>query len=120
MVTNVNEDWVSATQATNGVAGIRSEKGELLTLRFFQENILGDVNPNALVVAMSGLSRPHPPVVSPSSSTALARLEDLILILDLKAANGTQVTRAVNVQNSDLIKGNANTSLPVQHRVHAR
>src|SRR5262249_51716442 len=43
MVTNLNEDWVSATQATNGVAGDTIQKGELLTLRFFQQNILGDV-----------------------------------------------------------------------------
>src|SRR5262249_19701636 len=38
--------------------------------------------------------------------------EDLVLILDLKDANGNEITRAVNVQNSDLIKGNANVPFP--------
>lgn len=38
--------------------------------------------------------------------------EDLIVILDLKDANGNEITRAVNVQNSDLIKGNANVPAP--------
>ena len=39
MITNTHEDWVSATQATNGVAGDTIQKGEVLTLRFFNENI---------------------------------------------------------------------------------
>jgi hypothetical protein len=34
------------------------------------------------------------------------------VILDLKDASGTEITRAVNVQNSDLIKGNANVPAP--------
>ena len=34
------------------------------------------------------------------------------MILDLKDANGNEVTRAVNVENSDLIKGNANVPSP--------
>ena len=37
MITNTHEDWVSATQATNGVAGDTIQKGEVLTLRFFNE-----------------------------------------------------------------------------------
>ncbi|OWK21736.1 hypothetical protein AJ88_11125 [Mesorhizobium amorphae CCBAU 01583] len=39
MVSNNLEDWVSATQTTNGVAGDTIQKGELLTLRFFNSNV---------------------------------------------------------------------------------
>ena len=34
---------MSATRNTNGVAGDTIQKNELLTLRLFEENILGDV-----------------------------------------------------------------------------
>ena len=64
-----NEDWVSATQSTNGVAGDTIQKGELLTLRFFEENILGDVDPS---IDARASTRPRPPVASSSSSTASA------------------------------------------------
>lgn len=105
-VTNINEDWVSATQDTNGVAGDTIQKGELLTLRFFKENILGDV--------------PSTEKVDPTTSASgivikfdgIGASEDLVLVLDLKDANGNETTRAVNVQNSDLIKGNANVPAP--------
>jgi hypothetical protein len=112
MVTNVNEDWVSATQATNGVAGDTIQKGELLTLRFFEENILSDVNPKA---AGGGTERLDP---TTSASGVVVKFdgignsEDLVLILDLKDANGNEITRAVNVENSDLIRGNANIPAP--------
>ena len=112
MVTNVNEDWVSATQATNGVAGDTIQKGEVLTLRFFSDNILGDVNPNA----PGGGTERLDPTTSASGVVikfdGIGNSEDLVLILDLKDANGNEVTRAVNVQNSDLIKGNANIPFP--------
>jgi hypothetical protein len=112
MVTNVNEDWVSATQATNGVAGDTIQKGEVLTLRFFSDNILGDVNPNA----PGGGTERLDPTTSASGVVikfdGIGNSEDLVLILDLKDANGNEVTRAVNVQNSDLIKGNANIPSP--------
>ncbi|MBR0874835.1 hypothetical protein JQ633_31075 [Bradyrhizobium tropiciagri] len=112
MITNVNEDWVSATQATNGVAGDTIQKGEALTLRFFKENILGDVNPNA---PGGGTER-----VDPTTSASgvvikfdgIGNSEDLVLVLDLKNGNGNEITRAINVQNSDLIKGNANVPFP--------
>jgi hypothetical protein len=113
MVTNVNEDWVSATQSTNGVAGDTIQKGELLTLRFFQEDILGDVNPGA----PGGGTERLDPTTSASGVVikfdGIGNSEDLVLILDLVSADGTtEVTRAVNVQNSDLIKGNANVPPP--------
>jgi hypothetical protein len=112
MVTNLHEDWVSATQATNGVAGDTIQKGEALTLRFFQENILGDVNPNA----PGGGTERIDPTTSASGVVikfdGIGNSEDLVVILDLKDANGNEITRAVNVQNSDLIKGNANVPSP--------
>lgn len=112
MVTNVNEDWVSATQATNGVAGDTIQKGELLTLRFFQEDILGDVDPNA----PGGGTERLDPTASASGVVVkfdgIGNSEDLVVILDLKDANGNEITRAVNVENSDLIKGNANVPAP--------
>ncbi|MCY1228343.1 hypothetical protein D9M72_406530 [compost metagenome] len=112
MVTNVNEDWVSATQATNGVAGDTIQKGELLTLRFFQEDILPDVNPGA---PGGGTERLDPTAKAGGiviKFDGIGNGEDLVVILDLKDANGNEITRAVNVQNSDLIKGNANVPAP--------
>ncbi|RWN43413.1 DUF5801 domain-containing protein [Mesorhizobium mediterraneum] len=112
MITNAHEDWVSATRATNGVAGDTIQKGEVLTLRFFQENILGDVNPNA----PEGGTERLDPTTSASGVVikfdGIGSSEDLVLILDLRDANGNEITRAVNVQNSDLIKGNANVPSP--------
>ena len=112
MITNANEDWVSATQATNGVAGDTIQKGEALTLRFFNENILGDVHPND---PDGGIERLDPTTTASGvviKFDGIGNSEDLVLILDLKDANGVEVTRAVNVQNSDLIKGNANVPFP--------
>jgi hypothetical protein len=112
MVTNVNEDWVSATQSTNGVAGDTIQKGELLTLRFFQENILGDVNPGA---PGGGTERLDPTTDASGvviKFDGIGNSEDLVLILDLMDANGYEITRAVNVENSDLVKGNANIPSP--------
>ncbi|TRC93283.1 hypothetical protein FJV76_11770 [Mesorhizobium sp. WSM4303] len=112
MITNLHEDWVSATQATNGVAGDTIQKGEALTLRFFEENILGDVNPKA---PGGGDERLDPTAVASGvviKFDGIGNSEDLVLILDLKDANGNEITRAVNVQNSDLIKGNANVPFP--------
>ncbi len=112
MITNLHEDWVSATQATNGVAGDTIQKGEALTLRFFEENILGDVNPKA----PGGGTEQVDPTASASGIVikfdGIGNSEDLVLILDLKDANGNEITRAVNVQNSDLIKGNVNVPFP--------
>ncbi|RWQ40841.1 MAG: hypothetical protein EOS20_02075 [Mesorhizobium sp.] len=112
MITNTHEDWVSATRATNGVAGDTIQKGEVLTLRFFQENILGDVNPNA----PGGGTERLDPTTSASGVVikfdGIGNSEDLVLILDLRDANGNEITRAVNVQNLDLIKGNANVPFP--------
>ena len=108
LITNLHEDWVSATQATNGVAGDTIQKGELLTLRFFAEDILGDVNPGA---ADGGVEKTNPSGTSDGvviKFDGIGNSEDLVLILDLIDADGHEITRAINVQNADLIKGNAN------------
>ena len=112
LITNTNEDWVSATQSTNGVAGDTIQKGELLTLRFFQENILGDVNVSA---PDGGTERLDPTAKSSGvvvKFDGIGNSEDLMVILDLKDATGSEITRAVYVQNSDLVKGNANIPSP--------
>ena len=81
-------------------------------MRFFNENILGDVNPNA----PDGGTERLDPTTSASGVVikfdGIGNSEDLVLVLDLKDANGNEVTRAVNVENSDLIKGDANIPFP--------
>ena len=56
MITNNHEDWVSATQTTNGVAGDTIQKGELLTLRFFLSGPAYDAPRPARLSAPSGRS----------------------------------------------------------------
>ena len=113
LVTNVNEDWVSATRDTNGVAGDTIQKGEALTLRFFNTNILNTVDPKA---AGGGNELLNPTAKASGvviKFDGIGNSEDLVVILDLVSADGTsEITRAINVQNSDLIKGNANVPAP--------
>ena len=66
-------------------------------------------NHPAQIRLKSGSSRPTGVVIK---FDGIGNSEDLVLILDLKDANGNEITRAVNVQNSDLIKGNANVPFP--------
>ncbi len=112
LISNSREDWVSATQTTNGVAGDTIQKGELLTLRFFETNILGDVNPGA---PGGGTEKVDPTAVSDGlviKFDGIGNSEDLMLILHLIDAGGNETTRAVLVQNGDIIKGNANVPAP--------
>ena len=109
---NSHIDWVSATQATNGVAGDTIQKGELLTLRFFGENILGDVDPGA---PGGGTEKLDPTTDADGIAIkfdGIGNSEDLLVLLNLIDANGVETTRVINVQNSDLIKGNANVPAP--------
>jgi hypothetical protein len=116
-VTSNFEDWVSATQSTNGVAGDTIQKGELLTLRFFGENILGDVNPGA---PGGGTEKVDPTTTASGIAIkfdGIGNSEDLLLNLDLidfgsdgvaggiGTAADIHTTRAINVQNADMIKG---------------
>jgi hypothetical protein len=105
MVSNANETWVSATQSTNGVAGDTIQKGELLTLRFFNSDV-GIVNeattPTATASAMA------------IKFDGIGTSEDLMLILNLldkgadniagTADDGPSITRAMYVDNTDIFK----------------
>lgn len=87
--------WVSATQATNGVAGDTIQKGELLTLRFFNSDVgiaTEATDPTALAAGVA------------IKFDGIGASEDLVLILDLKDAGGNEITRAITANNSDIFK----------------
>ncbi|WP_287309842.1 DUF5801 repeats-in-toxin domain-containing protein [Mesorhizobium sp.] len=117
-VTSAFEDWVSATQNTNGVAGDTIQKGELLTLRFFNENILGDVNPGAPNGGTEKVSPTDAVDAIAIKFDGIGNAEDLIVVLDLidYGADGVlggtgvnadvETTKSVFVQNADFFKGN--------------
>ncbi|GLR42069.1 hypothetical protein GCM10007880_25850 [Mesorhizobium amorphae] len=104
MVSNNLEDWVSATQTTNGVAGDTIQKGELLTLRFFNSNVgiqSEATTPTATAGAMA------------IKFDGIGNSEDLMLILNLVdngadnifgTGDDTSITRAVYVSNADIFK----------------
>ncbi|CAN7385409.1 DUF5801 repeats-in-toxin domain-containing protein [Mesorhizobium sp. LjNodule214] len=106
MVSNNFEDWVSATQTTNGVAGDTIQKGELLTLRFFNNNV-GIASEATTPTATAGNMA--------IKFDGIGNREDLMLILDLIDKNGADniagtaddnatITRAVYVSNDDIFK----------------
>jgi hypothetical protein len=83
------------------VAGDTIQKGELLTFRFFEQNILSDANP------------PGTEKVDPTQTVdgialefdGIGTSEDLIIILDLKdSVTQQEITRAVLVDNGDIFK----------------
>ncbi|RWC66977.1 MAG: hypothetical protein EOS29_02740 [Mesorhizobium sp.] len=107
MVSNANETWVSATQSTNGVAGDTIQKGELLTLRFFDNNvgIVTEVQQTPQTSAFAGSMA--------IKFDGIGNSEDLMLILNLAdngadnvfgTADDTSITRAMYVQNADIFK----------------
>src|SRR5262249_23948762 len=89
------ETWVSATQTTNGVAGDTVQKGELLTLRFVDNNVVIATEATDPTAKSGGIA---------IKFDGVGASEDLILILDLKDANENEITRAVTVNNSDIFK----------------
>ncbi|ESY17487.1 hypothetical protein X750_23355 [Mesorhizobium sp. LNJC394B00] len=107
LVTNNHEDWVSATQTTNGVAGDTIQKGELLTLRFFDNNV---------GIAAEVLQTPQTSAFAGSMAIkfdGIGNSEDLMLILNLAdngadnifgTADDTSITRAMYVSNGDIYK----------------
>ncbi|WP_050596714.1 DUF5801 repeats-in-toxin domain-containing protein [Mesorhizobium ciceri] len=115
-VTSNFEDWVSATGNTNGVAGDTIQKGELLTLRFFNENILGDVNPGAPGGGTEKVSPTDAVDAIAIKFDGIGNSEDLIVVLDLinYGADGVlggtganldvETTRSIVVDNADLFK----------------
>jgi hypothetical protein len=94
------ETWVSATQSTNGVAGDTIQKDELLSLRFFNTDILGDV--------ATGTEKTDPTALASGivmKFDGIGANEDLIVILDLKdPITNVEITRAVIVENADIYK----------------
>jgi hypothetical protein len=112
------QDWVSATQNTNGVAGDTIQKGELLTLRFFNENILGDVDPNAPEGGDEKISPTDAVDAIAIKFDGIGTAEDLIVVLDLidYGADGVlggtgvnadgETTKSIYVENADFFKGN--------------
>ncbi|MFD2054178.1 DUF5801 repeats-in-toxin domain-containing protein [Mesorhizobium calcicola] len=106
-VTSNFEDWVSATQATNGVAGDTIQKGELLTLRFFKDSP-GIINDNGANNVPSQTANDM--VIK---FDGIGNSEDLMLILNLVnlGANGvlgggddTFTTKAMYVSNANIFK----------------
>ncbi|WP_261336108.1 hypothetical protein [Rhizobium leguminosarum] len=106
MVSNNNETWVSATQNTNGVAGDTIQKDELLTLRFFNNNV-GIANEATSPTATAGSMA--------IKFDGIGNSEDLMLILNLIDKNGADniagtaddnatITRAMYVSNADIYK----------------
>ncbi|ESY06268.1 hypothetical protein X753_11805 [Mesorhizobium sp. LNJC399B00] len=107
MVSNDNETWVSATQSTNGVAGDTIQKGELLTLRFFD---------NSVGIATEVQQTPQTSAFAGSMAIkfdGIGNSEDLMLILNLAGsgadnifgtADDTSITRAMYVSNDDILK----------------
>jgi len=106
MISSNFEDWVSATQTTNGVAGDTIQKGELLTLRFFNENIMGDVVPGAPGGGTERLTETDAVQGIAIKFDGIGNSEDMIMVLDLiNEATLETTTKSVFVQNSDIIKG---------------
>jgi hypothetical protein len=104
MVGNNNPTWVSATQSTNGVAGDTIQKGELLTLRFFNSNV-GIQTEATVPTATAGAMA--------IKFDGIGKSEDLMLVLNLVddgadnvlgTADDTSITRAVYAANADIFK----------------
>lgn len=119
MATSAVTTWVSATQGENGVAGDTIQKGELLTLRFFKEPaVLNDPNVDVDPVT-PGIQHERTEPTTTASGIVLkfdgiGNSEDLVVILDLvdtkgtaSTADDTESTVALNIQNSDFLKGGA-------------
>jgi hypothetical protein len=115
MVTSANETWVSATQSTNGVAGDTIQKGEALTLRFFDHSpgiVTEATTPSAVA---SGIA---------VKFDGIGNSENLIVNLDLIdfGADGkaggtglnadTTITRSIVVDNADIYKASTPGGVP--------
>jgi len=115
MITSANETWVSATQSTNGVAGDTIQKGEALTLRFFDHSpgiVTEDTSPSATA---SGIA---------VKFDGIGNSENLIVNLDLidfgadgvRGGTGlnadTTITRSIVVDNADIYKASTPGGVP--------
>jgi hypothetical protein len=107
MITSANETWVSATQSTNGVAGDTIQKGEALTLRFF------DHSPGIATEALTPSAAASGVAVK---FDGIGQSENLIVNLDLidygsdgklggsGTAADTTITRSIVIDNADIYK----------------
>jgi len=97
LVTNNHEDWVSATQSTNGVAGDTIQKGELLTLRFF------DTSPG---IATESITPSQTAADMAIKFDGIGNSEDLMVILDLVSSTDSSLhtSKAIYISNSDIYK----------------
>jgi hypothetical protein len=112
------ETWVSATQSTNGVAGDTIQKGELLTLRFFGEDILSDATPPVT-------EKTNPTTTADGIAVkfdGIGNSEDLIVTLDLiddkgdaDPTNDVEITKAILVDNGDIIKKSTPGGVPAPY-----
>ncbi|TIO79210.1 MAG: hypothetical protein E5X74_09395 [Mesorhizobium sp.] len=97
LVTNNHEDWVSATQSTNGVAGDTIQKGELLTLRFF------DTSPH---IATENITPSQTAADMAIKFDGIGTSEDLMVILQLVSGTDSSVhtSKAIYISNADIFK----------------
>ncbi|TPI81951.1 DUF5801 repeats-in-toxin domain-containing protein [Mesorhizobium sp. B2-8-9] len=97
LVTNNHEDWVSATQSTNGVAGDTIQKGELLTLRFF------DTSPG---IGTESITPSQTAADMAIKFDGIGTSEDLMVILQLVSSTDSSVhtTKAIYIENADIYK----------------
>ncbi|MBZ9726972.1 DUF5801 domain-containing protein [Mesorhizobium sp. CO1-1-11] len=97
LVTNSHEDWVSATQSTNGVAGDTIQKGELLTLRFFDHSPGIATEDTVPTQAASDMA---------IKFDGIGSSEDLMVILQLVSSTDSSVhtSKAVYISNADIYK----------------
>ncbi|TIX15626.1 MAG: hypothetical protein E5V46_05275 [Mesorhizobium sp.] len=116
-VTSNFEDWVSATQSTNGVAGDTIQKGEALTLRFFElsPGIATDDGHTAPTQTANDMA---------IEFDGIGNSEDLMLVLNLVnlgsdgafggsgTAADTFTTKAMYVQNQDIYKASTPGGVP--------
>lgn len=107
MVTSANETWVSATQSTNGVAGDTIQKGEALTLRFFDHSpgiVTEDTTPSALA---SGVE---------VKFDGIGNSENLIMVLDLHdTVTNQNITRSLVIDNADIYKASTPGGVPAPY-----
>ncbi|MDF3218151.1 hypothetical protein EN962_22615 [Mesorhizobium sp. M7A.F.Ca.CA.001.09.2.1] len=116
-ITSNFEDWVSATQTTNGVAGDTIQKGEALTLRFFETSpgILTDDGHIAPTQTANDMA---------IEFDGIGNSEDLMLLLNLVnlgsdgafggsgTATDTFTTKAMYVENQDIYKASTPGGVP--------
>lgn len=92
-----SSSWVSVSNTENGVAGDTLQRGEVLDMSFYSSNPVTDSEADATTA--SGIF---------IKFDGIGNSEDIVVILKLVSADGTtHTTRAVVIQNSDIITTSA-------------